>query len=134
MSPEQARGREAGTRADVWAFGAVLYELLTARQTFPGDTMTDVLATVLKNDPDWSALPPSTPEAVRSLLRRCLEKDFPAADSTYRRCANRIRRRARGTRGRCCACRGRGHISQLRTVRLGRNHGRASRRHRAFGF
>ena len=75
MSPEQARGATVDRRADVWAFGCVLYEMLTGKRTFSGETMTDVLAAVVRADPDWSALPRSTPEPVRRLLKRCLEKD-----------------------------------------------------------
>jgi Tol biopolymer transport system component len=75
MSPEQARGRPVDKRADIWAFGCVLYEMLSGRVTFGRDTLTDTLVAVLERTPDWSLLPPSTPTAVRRLLRRCLEKD-----------------------------------------------------------
>jgi Tol biopolymer transport system component len=75
MSPEQARGRPVDRRSDVWAFGCLLYEALTARKAFPGETISDTLAAVLKSDPDWAALPDATPEPVRRLLRRCLAKD-----------------------------------------------------------
>ncbi len=75
MSPEQARGRAVDRRADIWSFGCVLYELLTARRAFDGETVTDVLAAVVTRDPDWSALPAGTPPAVRRLLARCLDKD-----------------------------------------------------------
>ena len=75
MSPEQARGRPLDTRADIWAFGCVLYEMLTGRRAFAGETMTDVLAAILSSEPDWSALPPALPSSVHRLLRRCLEKD-----------------------------------------------------------
>jgi eukaryotic-like serine/threonine-protein kinase len=75
MSPEQARGRSLDKRADVWAFGCVLYEMLTARRAFAGETVTDILAAVIERDPDWSALPADTPSGVRRLLARCLEKD-----------------------------------------------------------
>jgi serine/threonine protein kinase len=75
MSPEQARGGAADKRSDIWSFGVVLYELLTGRQIFGGETMSDTLASVLKTDPDWSALPPEVPAALRRLLRRCLERD-----------------------------------------------------------
>jgi eukaryotic-like serine/threonine-protein kinase len=74
MSPEQARGQVVDKRADVWAFGVVLYEMLTGRQMFEGDTITDTLASVLKSDPDWAALPAGTPPRVRALLARCLER------------------------------------------------------------
>jgi len=75
MSPEQARGKAVDKRADVWAFGAVLYEMLTGRHPFSGETVSDILASVLKTDPDWAALPETTPAAIRRLLRRSLEKD-----------------------------------------------------------
>ena len=75
MSPEQARGKSVDKRADVWAFGAVLYEMLAGRQAFSGDTITDILAAVVTRDPDWTAIPGSTPPAIRQLLIRCLEKD-----------------------------------------------------------
>ena len=75
MSPEQARGKGVDKRADVWAFGAVLYEMLSGRQAFTGDTTTDIIAAVVTRDPDWTALPPSTPAAIRELLIRCLDKD-----------------------------------------------------------
>jgi Tol biopolymer transport system component len=75
MSPEQARGKAVDKRADVWAFGAVLYEMLTGRHPFSGETVSDILASVLKTDPDWAALPETTPVAIRRLLRRSLEKD-----------------------------------------------------------
>ena len=75
MSPEQAKGREADKRSDVWAFGAVLYEMLTAHRAFDGDDMSDTLASVLKIDPDWARLPAETPAAIRTLVQRCLAKD-----------------------------------------------------------
>jgi len=75
MSPEQARGRSVDKRADNWAFGCVLYEMLTAERLFGGDTVTDVIASVVTREPDWSRLPASTPASVRRLLRRCLDKD-----------------------------------------------------------
>ena len=75
MSPEQARGEPVDARADVWAFGCVLYEMLAGRRAFDGRTATDVLAAVIKDAPGWAALPPSTPQDVRGLLHRCLEKD-----------------------------------------------------------
>ena len=75
MSPEQARGRPADKRSDIWAFGAVLYEMLTGTRAFDGDDMSYTLANILKSDPDWTALPAETPGPVRRLLRRCLEKD-----------------------------------------------------------
>ena len=75
MSPEQARGRAVDKRADVWAFGCVLYELLTGRAAFPGETVSDTIGAILNREPDWSQLPPGLPPSVMTLLRRCLEKD-----------------------------------------------------------
>jgi Tol biopolymer transport system component len=75
MSPEQARGKGVDRRADLWAFGCVLFEMLTGKPAFAGETFTDVVAAVVKNEPDWDALPPETGAPVRSLLRRCLQKD-----------------------------------------------------------
>ena len=75
MSPEQARGKIVDKRSDVWAFGALLYELLTARRLFDGETVSDVLAAVLMRQPEWAALPAATPRGVRRLLERCLERD-----------------------------------------------------------
>ena len=74
MSPEQARGKSVDKRADIWAFGVLLYEMLTGARLFEGETVSDTLAAVLKTDPDWSALPAATPAAVRALLLRCLER------------------------------------------------------------
>lgn len=76
MSPEQARGKPTGKRTDIWSFGCVLYEMLTGRQTFSGDTVSDIMAAVLKSDPDWSIVPPDTPFEIRHLLQRCLRKDL----------------------------------------------------------
>jgi len=75
MSPEQAKAKPVDRRADIWAFGCVLYEMLTGKQAFIGEVATDTLAAVLKNDPDWSQLPSLTPVRVRVLLMRCLQKD-----------------------------------------------------------
>jgi serine/threonine-protein kinase len=75
MSPEQARGRPIDKRADIWAFGCVMYECLTGRRAFQGDTITETLAAILKGDPDWNALPSDTPPAIRRLLGRCLARD-----------------------------------------------------------
>jgi serine/threonine-protein kinase len=75
MSPEQARGQKADRRSDIWSFGAVLYELLTGKQAFAGETVSDVLASVLKADPEWSALPHELPPAAGQLVRRCLVRD-----------------------------------------------------------
>jgi eukaryotic-like serine/threonine-protein kinase len=75
MSPEQARGRDVDKRTDIWAFGAVLYEMLTGVRAFAGDDVTETMAAVVKSTPDWSALPAETPSPVVSLIQRCLEKD-----------------------------------------------------------
>jgi eukaryotic-like serine/threonine-protein kinase len=75
MAPEQAKGRAADKRADVWAYGCVLYEMLTGRSPFQDDDVSDTLANVLKREPDWSVLPNDLPPAVRAVIRRCLEKD-----------------------------------------------------------
>jgi serine/threonine-protein kinase len=75
MSPEQARGKPVDKRADVWAFGCVLYECLTGRQIFSGETITDILGAILHREPDWKLLSPSLPPAVPRLLRRCLQRD-----------------------------------------------------------
>jgi Tol biopolymer transport system component len=78
MSPEQAKGRPADKRSDIWAFGCVLFEMLTARRAFAGDDVSDTLASVLKAEPDWTALAQETPPPIRRLLRRCLAKDSKA--------------------------------------------------------
>ncbi|HVQ16179.1 MAG TPA: protein kinase, partial [Vicinamibacterales bacterium] len=75
MSPEQAKGRPADKRSDVWAFGCVLFETLTGRQSFEGEDISETLASVLKSEPDWAALPADVSPAIRTLLRRCLAKD-----------------------------------------------------------
>jgi eukaryotic-like serine/threonine-protein kinase len=75
MSPEQARGKACDKRTDIWAFGCVLYELLTGKQAFHGESTTEILAAVLREEPDWQALPASTPVKIRDLLGRCLQKD-----------------------------------------------------------
>jgi eukaryotic-like serine/threonine-protein kinase len=75
MAPEQARGAAADRRADIWAFGVVVFEMLTGRRLFDGATVSDTLASVLKTEPDWTLLPVDTPASIRRLLRRCLEKD-----------------------------------------------------------
>jgi serine/threonine protein kinase len=75
MSPEQARGKTVDKRTDLWAFGCVLYELLTGKQAFHGEDITDILAAVVRAEPAWSGLPESTPQSIRVLLLRCLQKD-----------------------------------------------------------
>jgi len=75
MSPEQARGKEVDRRADIWAFGVILFEMLTGRQLFVGETASDTLAGILKSEPDWDELPANLPYQVQRVLRRCLSKD-----------------------------------------------------------
>jgi serine/threonine-protein kinase len=75
MSPEQARGKTVDKRTDIWAYGCVLYEMLTRRRAFAGETASDTIAAILEREPDWTKLPPAAPAHMRRLLRRCLEKD-----------------------------------------------------------
>jgi serine/threonine-protein kinase len=75
MSPEQAKGRPVDRRTDVWAFGCVLYEMIAGKRAFEGDDLSDTLASVLRAEPDWSALPTATPATLRTLIQRCLAKD-----------------------------------------------------------
>ncbi|MCH7603933.1 MAG: serine/threonine protein kinase, partial [Planctomycetes bacterium] len=75
LSPEQARGRPADKRTDIFSFGCLLYEMLTGRMTFAGETTSDMIAKILQRDPDFDALPDTTPPDIRHLLRRCLAKD-----------------------------------------------------------
>src|SRR5204863_4366708 len=75
MSPEQAKGRPVDRRADIWAFGAVLFEMLTGKRAFEDEDVSDTLAAVLRAEPDWNALPAEAAVPVRTLLRGCLEKD-----------------------------------------------------------
>ena len=75
MSPEQAKGRQADKRSDIWAFGCVLYEMLTGHRPFDGEDMTEVLGAVVRLEPDWEVLPSDVPPAIRALLQRCLVKD-----------------------------------------------------------
>jgi len=79
MAPEQAKGKPTDRRADVWAFGVVLYEMLTGRRLFEGEDASETLAAVLTREPDWQQLPASTPLVVRRLLARCLARDSPRA-------------------------------------------------------
>jgi len=76
MSPEQARGKPVDRRADVWAFGCVLFECFTGKKTFEGETVSDTIARILEREPVWADLPANTPSRIRELLRRCLEKDL----------------------------------------------------------
>ena len=76
MSPEQARGRDVDKRTDIWAFGCLLYELLSGKRAFQGETLQDTIAAVLEREPAWDALPAKTPAKIRELLRQCLQKDL----------------------------------------------------------
>ena len=76
MSPQQARGQLLDKRADIWAFGCVLYEMLSGRRAFDGDTSSDAIAAVIEREPDWTSLPSTTPQSIRTLIDRCLEKDL----------------------------------------------------------
>jgi len=78
MSPEQAKGKDADRTSDVWAFGCVLYEMLAGKPVFDGETLGELVAGILKDDPDWRRLPDETPESIRRLLRRCLQKERTA--------------------------------------------------------
>ncbi len=75
MAPEQAKGKSVDRRADIWGFGAVLFEMLTGRRAFDGEDVTDLIVAVMTREPDWAALPTVTPRAVRNLLTRCLDRD-----------------------------------------------------------
>jgi serine/threonine protein kinase len=75
MSPEQARGKPVDMRADIWAFGCVLYEMLTGRRAFDGESVAETLARVIEREPDWSGLPAALSPALRTFVRRCLQKD-----------------------------------------------------------
>jgi serine/threonine protein kinase len=109
MAPEQARGRTADKRADIWAFGVILYEMLTGRRTFPGDSTTDVLAAVIKDDPDWTVLPADVPASIRRHRRRAVRagsggrrscRAGGAARRTPRAALGSCRRRCRDDRDR----------------------------------
>jgi serine/threonine-protein kinase len=75
MSPEQAKGRDADKRSDIWAFGCILFEMLSGRRAFQGEDVSDTLASILRGEPEWSALPSNLPPANRALIERCLVKD-----------------------------------------------------------
>jgi serine/threonine-protein kinase len=83
MAPEQTKGNDVERTADVWAFGCVLYEMLTGRAVFKGETVGEILAEVLKTEPDWRRLPAQTPEGIRRLLRRCLQKEPTYVSATF---------------------------------------------------
>src|SRR3954466_11702687 len=75
MSPEQARAKAVDKRADIWAFGAILFEMLTGAQAFAGESITDILAHIVERDPDWSKLPAGARGRIEELMRRCLQKN-----------------------------------------------------------
>jgi serine/threonine protein kinase len=75
MSPEQASGRSVDKRTDIWLFGAVLYEMQAGKKAFGGESVSDTLATVMKLDPNWGAMPQDVPASIQKLVRRCLTKD-----------------------------------------------------------
>jgi len=87
MSPEQAKGKAVDRRADIWSFGAVLFEMLTGRQLFVGETATDIMAAVVRAEPDWTMLPKGVPRRIRQLLQRCLVKDEKTPFARHRRSA-----------------------------------------------
>ena len=76
MSPEQARAKPVDKRTDVWAFGCVLFEMLTGRAAFAGETVSDTISKILQREPAWDALPDATPPVIHRVLHRCLEKDL----------------------------------------------------------
>jgi serine/threonine-protein kinase len=90
MSPEQARGKTVDKRADIWAFGVVLYEMVTGRQLFSGETVSDTLAAVLKTEPDWSLLPPETPPAIQAVAAPW-ERDRKNGCTTSAMCLRQMR-------------------------------------------
>ncbi|MBV8732264.1 MAG: serine/threonine-protein kinase, partial [Acidobacteriia bacterium] len=96
MSPEQARGQQVDTRTDIWAFGCVLYELLTGKRVFEGRTLAETIQAVLEREPDWRLLPARTPAKIRELLRRCLEKDQARRLQTISEARRVIEREQRG--------------------------------------
>jgi serine/threonine protein kinase len=96
MSPEQARGLPVDTRADIWAFGCVLYEMLTGRRPFTGETIPETLAAILEREPDWNAFPSSTPAGIRELLHRCLQRDLALRVQNIAEARETIERAQRG--------------------------------------
>jgi serine/threonine protein kinase len=84
MSPEQAKGKTVDRRTDIWALGCVIFEMLTGRQAFEGEDVSEILSRILQREPDWSLLPSHTPPRIHELLRLCLEKNFEgAADGEF---------------------------------------------------
>ena len=109
MSPEQARGKTVDRRTDIWAFGAVLYEMLTGKRAFGGDGVQDTLAAIMRDEPDWARLPATLSPALATFIRRCLHKDPQAAHSRHRGRAPGAGGRVRG-----------GGAARRRAPRLGR--------------
>ncbi|MSO82068.1 MAG: hypothetical protein EXQ53_02055 [Acidobacteria bacterium] len=100
MAPEQARGRVVDKRADIWAFGCVLFEMLTGTRAFDGEDMAETLGAVIHREPAWSELPADTPPYLRTLLRRCLQKD-PSSSTHSSRKPRLARSRCSSTGRRC---------------------------------
>ncbi len=96
MSPEQARGLPVDTRADIWAFGCVLYEMLTGRRPFTAEAIPETLAAILKREPDWNAFPSAIPAGIRELLRRCLQRDLALRVQNIAEARETIERAQRG--------------------------------------
>ena len=89
MSPEQASGKTVDKRTDIWAFGCVLYEMLTGRRAFEGQSVSEIRARVIEREPDWNALPPALPSRLHELVRRCLKRIRKSAGETSETCASR---------------------------------------------
>ena len=101
MSPEQAKGRAADKRSDIWAFGCVLFEMLTGKRAFEGDDVSDTLAAVLRGEPDWNALPADAPPHLRAIVKRLSRERPQGAHSGYfHRAVSHGRRRRVGGAGR----------------------------------
>ena len=125
MSPEQARGQAVDQRTDIWAFGCVLYEILTGRAAFANDTLSDTIAAIIEREPDWQRLPASTPDSVRRLLRRCCPEGSQPSSCRHPRRAMGSRRGASRTRQGCRTFNAR---PATRALRVGRRAPRHSHR------
>ena len=117
MSPEQARGQEVDKRTDMWAFGCVLYELLAGKQAFHGDTVTEILAGVLRGEPDWSALPAATPTTVRDPVATLFAKGQDGAPARCGRCEHRDSGGSRSSKRRASRPRVPPHVAERRRSR-----------------
>ena len=84
MSPEQAKGRTADRRSDVWSFGCLLFEMLAESRAFDGEDVTDIIAAIVRGEPNWKALPATTPAGLRTLIERCWSKTEPGGSQTWR--------------------------------------------------